>query len=77
MVHSKCSHSYRQVLLSEHLKIDFIWKFQFNFQVLEGGQVTLTFDNLEVSDPDTVLDDLIVVIEIQPGFGVIKDIAPG
>ncbi|XP_053388167.1 extracellular matrix organizing protein FRAS1-like isoform X2 [Mercenaria mercenaria] len=45
-------------------------------KVQEGGQVTLTSDNLEVTDPDTILDDLIIVIETQPGFGVIKDIAP-
>ena len=48
-----------------------------NLQVDEGSQVTLTSDDIIVADPDSSLNDLIIDIETQPGFGVIKDIAPG
>ena len=46
-------------------------------QVEEGDLVPLTSSDIAVNDPDTPFDRLIIVIDKQPGFGAIKDFAPG
>ena len=46
-------------------------------QVEEGGKVTLTGSEIRVTDPDTITDNLIIVIDEKPGFGDIIDSAPG
>ena len=49
----------------------------FDLQVSEGGQALLSLDHIEISDPDTLLSQLTVVVETQPGFGVLKNMAQG
>ena len=46
-------------------------------QVQEGGVISLTSDIIEISDPDTPLSDLSIVIAIKPAYGIIQNIAPG
>ena len=46
-------------------------------QVEEGGKVTLTGSEIRVTDPDTITDNLVIVIDQQPGYGNIFDSAPG
>lgn len=46
-------------------------------QVEEGGKVTLTGGEITVTDPDTVVDSLIIVVDKKPSFGDMIDSAPG
>ena len=46
-------------------------------QVDEGGEITLTGNEIEVTDPDTAIENLVIEIDSQPSFGEIVEVAPG
>ena len=46
-------------------------------QVYEGGHITVTSEDVVVTDPDSRIQDLVFVIDSPPRYGEIKDIAPG
>ena len=46
-------------------------------QVDEGGETTLTGNEIEVTDPDTAIENLVIEIDSGPSFGKIVDVAPG
>ena len=45
-------------------------------QVDEGGETALTGNEIEVTDPDTAIENLVIEIDSEPSFGKIVDVAP-